>query len=195
MTVGTSVRRPSALVAGDAVRWGAGASLVVGTALYGAVGAALLSLVLLGAVVPRALGLHGVHDPVLGLVLSAAAWMGLLDLYAAVPWLDLAVHLVATGVLADLAWRALVRVGAVASPRPATVSGAGPSTPTRPVLGIVVVTTALGVMLAVLWELGEWAGATFVDGSINVGYTDTLGDLAAGGVGALVAGLLLARRS
>jgi hypothetical protein len=194
MTVGTSARRPPTLVAGDAVRWGAGASLVVGTALYGTVGAALLSLVLLGAVVPRALGLHGVHDPLLGLVLSAAAWMGLLDLYAAVPWLDLAVHLVATGVLADLAWRTLVRVGAVASPQTA-VTGAGAPMPARPALGTVVVTTALGVMLAVLWELGEWAGATFVDGSINVGYTDTLGDLAAGGVGALVAGLLLARRS
>lgn len=195
MTVGTSARRPLSLVAGDAVRWGAGASLVVGTALYGAVGAALLSLVLLGTVIPRALGLHGVSDPLLGVVLSVAAWMGLLDLYADVPWLDLAVHLVATGVLAALAWRTLVRLGAVVSPQRVPAAGAHASGPARPALGVVVVTTALGVMLAVLWELGEWAGATFVDGSINVGYTDTLGDLAAGAVGSLVAGILLARRS
>jgi hypothetical protein len=195
MTVGTSARRPPTLVAGDAVRWAAGVSLVVGTALYGLIGAALLSLVLLAAVIPRALGLHGLSDPVLGAVLSAAAWMGLLDLYAAVPWLDLAVHLVATGVLAALAWRTLVRVGAVTETRPAPATGAGRSAPARPALGVVVVTTALGVMLAVLWELGEWAGATFVDGSINVGYTDTLGDLAAGATGSLAAGIFLARRS
>ncbi len=44
----------------------------------------------------------------------------------------------------------------------------------------------------VVWEIGEWFGHTFIDTSIVVEYTDTIGDLAAGGLGSLVAGGLLA---
>ena len=43
---------------GDVVRVLAAVAVPVGTALYGPVGAALLSLVLLGAVIPRAIGLR-----------------------------------------------------------------------------------------------------------------------------------------
>ena len=180
-------RTSPAVIAGDVVRALVAASIVVGTVLYGPVGAALLSLVLLGSVVPRALGLHGYGDPALGLVLSAAAWAGLLDLYEAVPWLDLVMHLVATAALAALVWLVLRRTGAD--------SGPGEASLRRPRLGVVVSVTGLGSLLALLWEIGEWAGATYVDGSINVGYTDTVSDLAVGTLGALVAGLVLARRS
>lgn len=180
-------RTQPALLAGDVVRVLVALSVVAATVLFGWVGAALVSLVLLGAVVPRALGLHGYGDPALGLVLSAAAWAGLLDLYEAVPWLDLVMHLVATGALAALLWLVLRRTGAV--------SGPGDGSLRRPRLGVVVSVTGLGALLALLWEIGEWAGATYVDGSINVGYTDTVSDLAAGTVGSLVAGIVLARRS
>ena len=180
-------RTSPALVAGDVVRALAALGVVAGTVLYGPVGAALLSLVLLGAVVPRALGLHGYGDPALGLVLSAAGWAGLLDLYEAVPWLDLVMHLVATAALAALVWLVLVRTGAAPGPGEASLR--------RPRLGVVVSVTGLGSLLALLWEIGEWAGSTYVDGSINVGYTDTVSDLAAGTLGALVAGVVLARRS
>lgn len=187
MTSADAAPRTPALLAGDAVRVLVALGVVAGAVLYGAVGAALLSLVLLGAVVPRALGLHGYGDPALGLVLSAAAWSGLLDLYEAVPWLDLVMHLVATAALAALAWLVLRRTGAVAGPQDGSLR--------RPRLGVVVSVTGLGALLALLWEVGEWAGATYVDGSINVGYTDTVSDLAAGTLGSLVAGLVLARRA
>lgn len=55
-----------------------------------------------------------------------------------------------------------------------------------------ITTTCLGVALAVLWELGEWIGHTWIDERIQVGYDDTVGDLTAGAAGAVVAAVLLA---
>ncbi|MGW6004854.1 hypothetical protein ACWFNS_07170 [Oerskovia enterophila] len=201
MTTGEIHGRSTAwTAAGDLVRVLAGIAVPVGGLLYGPVGIALLSLVLLGTVLPRAIGLDGPVDPAIGLTLSAAAWISLLDLYARASWLDLVVHLVATAVLTVLAYALLVFLGALPVPGAmlARSTGAGArhdgSGLSRPRLGGVVTATSLGVLLSLLWEVGEWAGATFVDESINVGYRDTLGDLAAGGVGALLAGLFLVRR-
>jgi len=202
MTAGEIERRSTVSTAvGDVVRVLAGIAIPVGSLLYGLVATALLSLVLLGAVIPRAVGLKGPLDPLVGLVLSAAAWIALLDLYAQLSWLDLAVHLVATAVLTVLAYAVLVFLGALPSPGP-LLDGLG-GRPTRsvmdglsrPRLGAVVTATALGALFALLWEVGEWAGTTFVDPAIAVGYLDTLGDLVAGGIGALAAGVLLVRGS
>ena len=62
-----------------------------------------------------------------------------------------------------------------------------------PARSIVVVTFTFGVTVAVLWEFLEWAGNAFISESIHVGYIDTLIDIAAGGAGAILAGILLAR--
>ena len=43
-------------------------------------------------------------------------------------------------------------------------------------LGIVLTTTALGWMLGLVWELGEWFGHSYLDERIQVGYDDTLRD-------------------
>jgi hypothetical protein len=51
---------------------------------------------------------------------------------------------------------------------------------------------AIALALASVWEFLEWWGYTYIDDSINVGYLDTLGDIAAGGLGGVVAGMLLA---
>jgi hypothetical protein len=37
----------------------------------------------------------------------------------------------------------------------------------------------------------EWFGKTFIDGEIYVGYQDSIGDLVQGGLGSLLAGLLM----
>ncbi|WP_375424010.1 hypothetical protein [uncultured Friedmanniella sp.] len=52
---------------------------------------------------------------------------------------------------------------------------------------------AFGMAAALLWELGEYA--SFVRGSpeLQTAYTDTLGDLTLGTLGALVAGLVVSR--
>jgi uncharacterized membrane protein YjdF len=58
----------------------------------------------------------------------------------------------------------------------------------------ILLVTGLGAALAIAWELGEWW--TFIRHGTELGtaYTDTLGDEALGTLGALVAGVLLARR-
>lgn len=57
---------------------------------------------------------------------------------------------------------------------------------------IVVLTVSLGLTVASLWELYEWSARRLLDASIQVGYDDTIIDLALGGLGSLVAGLALA---
>jgi hypothetical protein len=173
------------VIPGDALRLAALVSVVVGLAAYGAVAGALFFLVLSGTMVPRALRAPAVLDVAYCATLLLAAWAAELDWYVAVGWLDVVVHAAATGLVAAVAHLALVRLGAVA--------GVDDHRLTRPRLGGALVTAAVGVTLAVVWELGEWFGHSRIDDRIQVGYQDTLGDLLAGAVGAVVAGVLLAR--
>jgi hypothetical protein len=169
------------------VRAAAVASLVVGGLTLGGVAAALFLLVLGGVLVPRFLGLPAALDVSFGAGLLVAAWAAQLGWYEAVPWLDLAVHAVATGLVAAVGAVALTRWlarGRVAEP---------PTRPGRERVGLALTTTGIGAVGAILWELGEWAGHTFLDDRINVGYPDTIGDLAFGLLGAVVAGVAVAR--
>jgi len=158
-----------------AVRWSAPLSVLVTAAFFDATGAAVMLLVCLGVTVtwrarlPRALELGT------GLMLLLAAWSSVLLLYERLAYWDLVVHFAATAVLAELAYRALERWGRLAAPAPTAH---------------VLVTTALGTALAVLWEYAEFVGNVAVDPRVQVGYGDTMGDLAAGNAGALAAGIL-----
>ncbi|WP_020015546.1 hypothetical protein [Promicromonospora sukumoe] len=169
-------------VPGDVVRAAVAVSVVVGGATLGGLAVALFLLALGGALVPRFLGLPAVLDVCFGGCLLLAAWAALLRWYEAVPWLDLLVHAVCTGLVAAVGVLALIRWRVVAS----RVSGGWAHA------GLVVTTTATGALGAVLWELGEWAGYTYVDEEIRVGYADTIGDLSFGVLGALAAGVVLA---
>ena len=173
------------MTASDALRLAALVSVVVGLVFYGGVAGALFFLVLGGTMIPRVLEAPVALDATYCAVLLFAAWAAELDWYLAIGWLDVVVHAAATGLIAAMTHLLLVRVGAL--PR------VDDPTPAHARLGAAVVTTALGVSLAVVWEFGEWFGHTHVDSRIQVGYTDTVGDLAAGAVGAMVAGVLLAR--
>lgn len=148
---------------------------------WGLVEVLLFLLVLLGQLLTRAAGTHPVLDGATSAVLLLASWSAVLDWYTAVPALDLAVHFAATGVLAALAFRLWQRW-----PEPAPQPASG----TRAVLHVL----SLGALLSVLWEFGEWFGYYLVSSEINVGYDDTVGDLAAGLLGSLAAGTVLARR-
>ena len=44
--------------------------------------------------------------------------------------------------------------------------------------------------LSAIWEMVEWAGRTFIAPEIFVSYQDTIGDMAAGGLGSLLAGIV-----
>ncbi|WAP52484.1 hypothetical protein OL239_04300 [Arthrobacter sp. ATA002] len=165
----------------DAVRLLCLFSLAAAFLWYGPVDVALFLLVLMGTLISRSLEISRRFDGIYGLTLLTAAWSSVLDLYARVGWWDLPVHFAATGVIAVMAYLLLARLNAV--PSPVSVPGAVQRI-TVPILVL-----ALGLAVSVLWELGEWWGNAFVDESINVGYQDTMGDLAAGGLGALLAGL------
>lgn len=172
-------------VLGDVLRLLALVSVVVGTVAYGFVGLALFALVLGGSVLPRALAAPAALDLSFCSTLLVAAWAAELDWYLELRWLDVVVHAAATGLVAAVVHLAAVRVGAVAGPADSRLR--------HPMLGSAVVTTALGVTLATVWELLEWFGHAQLDDRIQVGYADTLGDLASGAVGAMVAAVLLAR--
>ncbi|MCB7137464.1 hypothetical protein [Cellulosimicrobium marinum] len=182
----TTAERHVALVPADAVRAAALLSLVVAALVLGGVAGALFLLVLGGVTLTRGLDLPPALDVAYGTSLLAAGWAAQLGWYDAVPGLDLVAHVVCTGLIAAVAHLALVR-WRLLPPAPAEPSA-------RARAGLAVTTTALGALVAVLWEVGEWAGHTFLDDGIGVGYTDTVLDLAAGVAGALLAGALLARR-
>jgi hypothetical protein len=57
----------------------------------------------------------------------------------------------------------------------------------------VLVVTGLGAILAIGWELGEWYTFIRHGTELDTAYEDTLGDEALGTLGALLAGLLVAR--
>jgi hypothetical protein len=174
-------------VPADAVRLAGLASLLTAVLWFDGVAVALMLLVLGALMVPRALGTPGRLDVGFGVVLLVAAWSGVLDVYQRLAWWDLVMHFTATGLIAAVAYAIVVRLG---SGLPPAQAGARAQR-----VGVAVLTSALGMGLSVLWELGEWLGDTYVDASIHVTQVDTLGDLVAGGLGALVAGWALTVQS
>ncbi|GAA4286999.1 hypothetical protein [Georgenia daeguensis] len=151
---------------------------------WGGVGLSLMALVLLGVTLARVLRLSGGLQLLTCSTLLVAAWAALLQLYQRWWWLDVVVHVVATGLLTVLAVVLLARTALLPAP--------APGRPGRRGLGAVAV--AAGISLAVVWELGEWAGHLYLDPAIYVSAADTAGDLAAGGLGAAVAAWWLATR-
>lgn len=65
----------------------------------------------------------------------------------------------------------------------------------RPRWAVVVVVCGLGAILAIGWEVGEWWTFIRHGTELDTAYEDTLGDEVLGTLGALCAGLLVARLS
>jgi hypothetical protein len=143
-----------------------------------------MALVLFGVTLARVVRLPGGLQLLVGVTLLLAAWAALLQLYQRWWWLDVVVHVVATGLLTVLAVVMLARTPLLRAP--------APGRPERLRLGAVAL--AAGLALALVWELGEWAGHIHLDPAIYVSFTDTIGDLAAGGLGAAVAAWWLTTR-
>ena len=164
----------SVLVPGDALRAVAAISVVVGLVGYGWVAGALFFLVLGGTMLPA----RSRAPPCSTLAYCARSWSA--------PG-----RRVSTGTSHRLARPRRARRRHRADRRGRVRScwcGSARcrrSTATRalrrPRLGAGVVTIAVGVALAVLWEFGEWVRphAASTTGSRS-GYDDTVGDLAAG---------------
>ncbi|UDM20162.1 hypothetical protein [Clavibacter michiganensis] len=132
---------------------------------------AMFALALLGLVAPRFLGARPAMDLAIGITTLVSAASNRLDLYETLPWWDIPAHLVTTAALAALVILLADRAGVVVDRRPLP-------------LGILSLT--VGLALSALWELGEWAGQAWLDPEILTGYADTIGDMAVGGLGALL---------
>ena len=141
--------------------------------------AGILALALPALLLPRLLGVLPWFDVLYGVTVSVAAWSNVLDLYRSIAWWDLVVHFVATGIIASIGYVALQR------------SGVLPDRPRRRTA--IVLLPTVGLAISAIWEMVEWLGKTFVDSEIFVTYPDTIGDMAVGGAGALLMGIVLAR--
>ncbi|CAH0145577.1 hypothetical protein [Microbacterium sp. Bi128] len=163
----------------DVVR--AVAILIVLASLFAlpATDTAVLSMALPAVMLSRMLGLRSGLDLVTCVTVFVAAGSNVLDLYRAWTGWDLVVHAACTGVLAAVALIVLEDSGVVA--------------PTGRRRTPIVVATIAGLALSAVWEMVEWFGYRFITDSIFVTYDDTIGDMAAGGIGALVVGILASR--
>lgn len=167
---------------GDALRFVAAGSVPLAGVVAGGPSAAAMLLTLGGAMALRFVRVPTAIDIVGQLVLLASAWLAVTGAYELVAELDTAAHLGSGAVLAVLVRTLLLRLGLLpaAAGRRAAVARA-------------LHTVTAVVLLGLVWELGEWAGYAWFSPDIGVGYEDTLVDLAADGVGALVAALLAER--
>jgi hypothetical protein len=169
----------------DVLRVGGAGSLVWAAAGGEWVNAALFALVLGGLMLPRMVPTRPVVDLTYGATLLFAAWSAVEDLYVRYDELDKVVHTVACGLVAAVVHRLLVTASVLPPATDRSLRRAG--------TGVVATVWALGLALGTLWEAGEWFGHTHLDQRIQVGYSDTIGDLMADCLGALVAGLVVAR--
>lgn len=172
--------------ASDAVRILIIASLPLAWLVAGPVSAAVMLLVLGGAVATRLTQVPSGVDTAAQCVLLAAAWFATLGAYEAVSWLDLATHFASGAVLALLARAMLLRADML------------PHGPTRHEAAARMLHPIAAVaLLGVVWEIAEWAGHMWVSSEINVGYNDTVTDLIAdllGAIASAVAAELVERR-
>ncbi len=169
----------------DVLRVAGAGSLVWAAAGGEWVNAALFALVLGGLMLPRIVPTRPVVDLTYGATLLFAAWSAVEDLYVRYDELDKVVHTIACGLVAAVVHRLLVTASVLPPTTDRSLRRAG--------TGVVVTVWALGLALGTLWEAGEWFGHTHLDQRIQVGYSDTVGDLMADCLGALVAGLVVAR--
>lgn len=145
--------------------------------------AGIAALALPALMLPRMLGLRPWFDVVACVVVLVAAWSNVLDLYRTITGWDLLLHGVCTGVLAIVLAVVIERTGVAALTRDA---GVRPRTP-------LVMLPLLALAISAVWEMIEWVGWAFLSDDIFVTYQDTIGDMVLGGVGGVLAGVLLAR--
>ncbi|KQP01849.1 hypothetical protein ASF30_04620 [Leifsonia sp. Leaf264] len=174
------VRRPVGVaeITADGIRLLVIVSVLVAGIGWGPVQVGIFMLALFGALAPRALRIRPSVDISIGVTMLIAAWSNVFDLYTEIVGWDKIVHAALTGAVTILVVTAAQRGGLL----PQTGS---------PRFALVLSGAAVGLAVGSIWEMLEWAGHTFTDAVIFVGYDDTIGDLAADGVGGLIAGLAL----
>jgi hypothetical protein len=173
-------RGPAALVA-DALRLLAVVSIVVAGIGWGAKGASSFAVVSVAMLLPRALAVRPGFDIAYGVIALVATWSSVTDLYGAVPWWDLPMHFLMTGLAAATCFILLVRLRLLGD---VTVLP-------RPLLSYAVLTMTIGAALSAAWEMFELFTTTVLDPATVLTYRDTVTDMVLGTLGGLAAGLLM----
>jgi hypothetical protein len=175
------LRRPltAAEFVADGVRAFGLLSVFIAAFWFDLTDAGVLAFALPGLMLPRFVGVRAGVDIGFCLTLLVAAWSNVFDLYTRIAWWDLAVHFVCTAMIAALVYLWLSRLGIVPVPGRSAAFGAA------------LITAMLGLALSALWEMVEWIGHAYISDEIFVAYDDTISDMAVGGLGALLAGVLV----
>lgn len=176
--------RTSEVVA-DLLRLAAAGSLVAAFIWYPVEAWIRFGLLLFVLLLPRLIRMAGPFDAAFCATLLLATWAGVNSWYTEIVWMDEVVHLVTVGAVSAACYLALAILGLLSGPQDRPIRNHRVSVP--------LLTVSLGLAVASLWEFYEWAANQLPNDTIHVGYTDTIADLALGGLGSLVAGLALTR--
>ncbi len=168
----------------DVLRMAAVASLLAALVWYPVEAWLRFGLLVPILLLPRRLGVPRPFDAALCATLLLATWAGVAGWYREIWWFDEAVHFVTIGAVAATSYLILAIRGLLPGPQDALIR--------RHRASVMILTVSLGLAVASVWEFYEWAANHLPSTSVHVGYDDTIADLAFGGAGALVAGLLLA---
>ena len=146
-------------------------------------GSFTLALTAALAVAVRPLLLPRAYDLLLVLALALQGIGEASGAYDSVVWFDRVVHFVVPLLGSGVLYVALARLDVLPDPR----DGTG----WRHLLGIAIVTFALGAALGAVWELYEWFSDAVFGSALQEGNEDTVGDLAMDCLGALCGAVLL----
>ena len=166
----------------DALRLLGALSVVFAALALSPTDAGILAFITPALVAPRFLRVRPGFDIVFCAIVLIAAWSNVADLYRTYLGWDTAVHVICTAALAPMLYILFARFALV--PAPGGPSFGAPAA--------IVHTTMIGLSISALWEMVEWIGFELFTEDIYTTYDDTIGDMAAGGLGALAAGILLA---
>ena len=181
-TAGTWHR--SARVLADVVRAAALASLLAAVLWYPQEAWLRFGLLTLILLLPRWVKLPAAFDAAFCATLLLATWANVAAWYRSVVWMDEVVHFLTVGAVSAAAYLALAHLRLLPAPQEPPVRTHRAS--------LAILTVSLGLAVASLWEFYEWVAYHLPHDAVQIGYDDTILDLALGGLGSLVAGFALA---
>lgn len=145
--------------------------------------AGIMAFTLPGLMLPKFIGMRGSADlACIGIMLTAAL-SNIFGLYTAITGWDLIVHCVCTAIISVTAYLLLAHAKLLPFPNAAEFRFAH---------GFVFV-IVLGMSLGAAWEVVEWIGFRFLPADVVVNYDDTITDLIADSIGAVVAAIAMSK--
>ena len=133
--------------------------------------------------IARAIDLPRLYDLGFTIAMVFTGWGEALGLYDAWKPYDNVVHFNVPMLTSQVAYIALARIEVLPDLRDEFSP--------RHLLGLFVVTAALGIAIGGVWELFEWTSDEVFGSNLSMGNDDTVGDLASDTLGALAGGALL----